>query len=724
MSVSRLRLTGLDCADCAAKLASRLGGMDGVGEVDLNFGAGILTISHSIPVSEVIRMINGSGYGAEPVEAVSRPAHAPEGFKAGRRLLLTVLCGVFLGAGFIFSLTELPAAYSIGLYLLAIISGGLYTAISGWRAIKSLSPDMNFLMTVAVIGAAAIGQWSEGATVVFLFSLGNLLQSYTMEKTRRSIRELMDLSPREALVRRGGHEMRLPVAEVIVDDVLIVRPGERIAMDGRVISGLSAVNQAPITGESMPVEKGPGATVFAGTINGEGALEVRVTRLAQDTTLARVINLVEEAQAQKAPSQQFIDVFARYYTPAVIGAAVLVAVMPALIWGLPFVPWFTRALILLVIACPCALVISTPVSIVAAIGSAARRGVLIKGGAHLEAAGSLKVVAFDKTGTLTTGRPEVTDVLPLLAVPGPKGDENFAPYPPSPDGCNAAQSRLLAIAAAVESRSEHPLGRAIRLRAATAGLAIQPGRDYRSLAGKGASAVIDGQTYYIGNTLLFEELGVSAAAAAGWMEQLPADGKTAVLVGTATEMLGVIAVADRVRPGTRAVIDSLRRSGIQRILMLTGDHAATARAVAGQLGVDGFRAGMLPRDKLDAVRELKEQYGKVAMVGDGVNDAPALAAATVGIAVGGAGSDTALETADVVLLAGDLARLPYAMHLSRRALRIIKENIWFAILIKALFIVLTFAGLANLWMAVFADTGAALLVIANGMRLMRVGEAY
>ncbi|SHK72812.1 heavy metal translocating P-type ATPase, partial [Desulforamulus aeronauticus] len=529
------------------------------------------------------------------------------------------------------------------------------------------------------------------------------LQAYTMDKTRNSIRALMDLSPKEALVRRAGQELRLPVEELVVGDLIIVKPGERIPMDGEVVVGRTDVNQAPITGESMPVEKTVGQEVYAGTINGQGAIEMKVTKLVEDTTLAKIIQLVEEAQAQKAPSQQFVDVFAKYYTPAVIIAAVLVAVLPWLFFGQPFQPWFERALILLVVSCPCALVISTPVSIVAAIGSAAKRGVLIKGGAYLEEAGALKVIAFDKTGTLTAGKPEVNSVIPTADVP---------------------LEQVLEIAATIETRSQHPLAEAILKYARERNIQIPEGTDFQSFTGKGAGLQINGEPYYIGNRRLLAELNIPLGHLQEELTALQDRGQTVMLVSSSKEVLGLIAVADKIRESSRAAVAALHRAGITKLVMLTGDNAGTAKVIAEELGIDDYRAELLPESKLYAIQQLQHQYGKAAMVGDGVNDAPALAAATVGIAMGGAGTDTALETADIALMADDLTKLPYAMHLSRKALGVIKQNIGFSLVVKGVFLVATFLGMANLWMAVFADTGAALLVIANGMRLMKVADPY
>jgi len=692
-----LRLEGLDCADCAARLEKKLAKIAGVERVEVNFGASRLVARHTVGVDEIIRAVEEAGYGAELAEAGQ--AREEKLLWHDRKLMLTVLSGLFLLAGFSAALLNAPDRVVVGFFLATMLSGGFFVARSALYSVKSLSLDMNVLMSVAAIGAAAIGEWAEGATVVFLFALGNMLQAYSMDKTRRSIRALMELAPREALVRRGGREIKLPVEVIVVGDIVIVKPGEKIAVDGKVVEGVSMVNQAPITGESMPVAKKPGDEVFAGTINEEGALEIAVTRQARDTTLARIVNMVEEAQAQRAPSQQFVDVFAKYYTPAVIAMAVAVTVIPTLALGLPFKPWLERALILLVIACPCALVISTPVSIVSAIGSAARRGVLIKGGAYLEKAGALKVVALDKTGTLTEGRPEVTDV---IAVGG------------------HVEMDVLGIAAAVEKRSQHPLALAIIRYAGRTGVTVPDSVEFQSITGKGAGAIINGRPYYIGNPGLFAGLGLDIATVRNIVTGLQNEGKTAMLVGSGDEIMGIIAVADRVRENGGVTVQGLRAAGIQRIVMLTGDNTGTARAIAAELGLDGFKAELLPEDKQRAIKELQGRYGKVAMVGDGINDAPALATANIGIAMGGVGTDTALETADITLMADDLTKLPYAMDLSRRALKIIKQNITFALLVKALFIAGTFWGVTNLWMAVFADTGAALLVIANGLRLMRV----
>lgn len=698
-TTSTFRLKGVDCGDCAAKLSRKLTGLSGVEEASLNFGAAILTVRHTCPVKEILKMVRVSGYDIEP-EGNAAGIESTPVYK-NKKVVLTSLTGLFLVTGFFMSLTGLPERFSIIMYLLAIITGGFPIAKNVLSALRSGSLDMNSLMVIAVTGAAAIGEWAEGATVVFLFTLGSALQSYTLDKTRNSIKTLIGLSPKEALVRRDGSEFDLPTDQVRPGDILLVRPGERIALDGEVLCGSSGVDQSPVTGESIPVEKNTGDRIYAGSLNGRGFLEVKVTKAVQDSTLARITRLVEEAQDQRAPSQQFVDVFARYYTPAVIIAAVLTAAIPPLALGQPFTPWFERALILLVISCPCALVISTPVSIVSAIGSAAKRGVLIKGGVYLEEAGALKVVAFDKTGTLTGGRPEVTGLLPA-----PGYNEND----------------LLTTAASIENCSEHHLAAAVLELARLRNIQPAPCAGFRSFPGRGAAAEVGGQTCYAGNVKLFEEAGISTDNFKYSLTLLEQDGKTPIIIGSATGIIGIIAVADRVKDHAAGAVAELRRSGVNKIVMLTGDSPGAASAVAARAGVDEYLAGLLPEDKLRVVSELKEKYGKVAMVGDGINDAPALAASTVGIAMGAAGTDTALETADVALMTDDLGRLPYLIRLGRKTLAIIRQNVAFSILVKGAFIVATMAGVANLWMAVFADTGAALLVILNGMRLLRAGD--
>ncbi len=693
---SVFQVSGLDCGDCAVKLEKRVAALTGVVSARVNFAAGKLTVEHTAPVADILQAVKQAGYQAERLTAGPRRPETKAAWWTNRRTQATIVSGVILGLSTVLEWLSYGDTVLIPLYAAAAVIGGYNAAKSGLYGLRAFTFDMNFLMTVAVIGAAAIGEWSEGATVAFLFSFGNTLQAYTMDKTRQSIRALMELAPPEALVRRNGTEERLPVEEIVIGDIMIVKPGDRIAMDGIVKSGLSAVNQATITGESLPVEKTAGDTVYAGTVNAHGALEIEVTRIAADSTLAKIMHLVEEAQAQKAPSQQFVDIFAKYYTPAVLLAAAGIMILPWLFFSQPFAPWFYKGLVLLVISCPCALVISTPVSIVSAIGNSSRNGVLIKGGAYLEQMGGIQAIAFDKTGTLTHGRPVVTDILPM-------GE--------------TTETELLSLAAAVEKWSEHPLAVAIVDKARS--LPLQPAANFKALVGRGAQADINGQTVYIGNRRLFEKLGLSLKQTQAAMVHLEEQGKTVMLIGSAQTIWGLIAVADTLRDNSRAAIRQLRQAGMKHIAMLTGDNSRVAAAIAETLTLDAYYSDLLPQDKVTTVQKLTNEYGTVVMVGDGVNDAPALAAAKVGVAMGVAGSDTALETADIALMADDLGKLAYVINLSRKTVAVIKQNIGFAVLIKVVFILLTFLGFVDLWLAVFADMGSSILVTLNGMRLMQ-----
>ncbi|MDH8744624.1 heavy metal translocating P-type ATPase, partial [Staphylococcus epidermidis] len=562
------------------------------------------------------------------------------------------------------------------------------------------------LMTVAVIGGAIIGKWAEVSVVVILFAISEALERFSMDKARQSIRSLMDIAPKEALVRRKGQEMMVHVDDIAVGDIMIVKPGQKIAMDGMVVSGYSAVNQAAITGESVPVEKAVDDEVFAGTLNEEGLLEVEITKLVEDTTISKIIHLVEEAQGERASSQAFVEKFAKYYTPIIMIIAALVAVVPPLFFGASWETWVYQGLAVLVVGCPCALVISTPISIVSAIGNAAKKGVLIKGGVYLEEMGALKAIAFDKTGTLTKGVPVVTD----FNVLNKQVDEN----------------EMLSIITALEYRSQHPLASAIMKRAEEANISYSDVvvDDFSSITGKGIKGTVDGTTYYIGSPKLFKELSNSSfdKNLEKKVATLQNQGKTAMVVGTDKEILAIIAVADEVHESSKEVIQKLHQLGIKNTIMLTGDNKGTANAIGSHVGVKEVQAELMPQDKLDYIKQLKSEYNNVAMIGDGVNDAPALAASTVGIAMGGAGTDTALETADVALMGDDLRKLPFTVKLSRKALNIIKANITFAIAIKFIALLLVIPGWLTLWIAILSDMGATLLVALNSLRLMRVKE--
>ena len=687
----------MDCREEVAILERRLKPLPGLEDISPDLVGQRLRVRYDaakLSTTAIVEAVAETGMRAwlEHEEPVGRTAAATA------RQALVVVSGAALSAGLLLEFFAAPVLIVRGLYLLAIVTGGVYTARRAWAATRVMSLDINVLMLVAVAGAMLVGEWSEGATVTFLFAFAQILEARSMDRARHAIRALMNLTPPEAVVRRGGDLISTRVDDIRVGDTLLVKPGEKIPLDGIVTAGASPVNQAPITGESLPVDKSAGDGVFAGTINGHGALDIRVTHLRQDTALARIIALVELAQAQRAPSQAFVERFARYYTPAVLALALGVSVVPPFLLGQPFDVWFYRALVLLVISCPCALVISTPVSVVSAIAAAAKKGVLIKGGVHLERIGSISCVAFDKTGTLTRGNPHVVDVIPLN---------------------ETAIDEVLEIAAGLEVRSEHPVGRAILAKAVESGIVLPAAVEFQSIPGRGAEAVIAGHPALIGNHRLIEERGLCNAAIHARLDALAATGRTAVLVARQGRPLGIIALADRTRVSAAATVQMLRRQGVRHVVLLTGDNHASAAALARDVGIDETHAELLPHDKVDVVRRLKRDYGSVAMVGDGVNDAPALAAADVGIVMGAAGTDAALETADIALMADELLKIPFAVRLGRSTLRNIRMNVTLSLGLKAVFLALAVAGHATLWMAVVADMGASLLVIANGMRLLR-----
>jgi Cd2+/Zn2+-exporting ATPase len=692
-------LGGLDCPDCAATLDTVVSKMPGVVYSTTSVVGSNMRVEYrpqEVDLDAIIARLRSMGYQAEPESVVRARQRAAPG-RPRLREILTAACGVLLAAGLMCAAAGSAPGVCEGLYAAAIAVGGFHVARAGLAAARARAVDMNVLMTIAVIGAAAIGEWVEGAAVVFLFSLGNTLESQVMGRTRRAIGALLDLAPSQALVRRDGEESVVPAEQLAPGDVMVVRPGERIATDGVVVSGNSPVNQAPLTGESMPVSKGPSDPVYAGTINGLGALVVRVTKTVKDNTLASIIELVETAQVQKAPYQRAVDRFARYYTPVVVLGALLIALVPPLVTTEPFRPWIYRGLALLILSCPCALVISTPVAVVSAVNSAARAGVLLKGGAYLEALGRVRAMAFDKTGTLTAGRPEVTDVVANSGV---------------------AAAELLELAAAIESQSEHPIGRAIVARAHRDGVSFHGVRDYQALAGTGATALVNGKQAYAGSPRLFRDLGADLREVAPAIARLEQAGKSVVVVGWADRAAGVIGVADEPRPGAAAAIQGLREIGMRPLVMLTGDHPGTAESIAARLGLDDYHAALLPEDKVDIIAQLEQEHGGVIAVGDGVNDAPALVASTVGVAMGATGSDAALENADVALMSDDLAKLPFVVRLGRATLANIRQNVAISLAVKVLLVALAVPGLLTLWLAVVGDVGVSLVVIANGLRLL------
>jgi len=707
------RVESMDCGSCARKIQDRLCTVSGVHAAlgtSVNRRLRVLLDPAVVDADAIRDEVGRLGYAAR-VEDGRRTAASPAaGAWTTPEALRTWISGALMGLALLLRglgservlvghpLHDLHAADLV--FLSAALVGGWNFFPKGVRSALAHALDMNFLMTVAILGAVVVGETLEAAAIAFLFSLAELLEGFSVDRARRSIESLFELAPDAATVLVDGREVRRYVEELKPGDEVVVRPGERIPVDGRVERGASAVNQAPVTGESIPVEKGPGDEVFAGTINAQGHLRVRVEKAAGDTTLARMIRLVEEAEGRRTRSERFVERFARVYTPAVTVGALLVAFGPPLLVGAPFTLWFVRGLTLLVIACPCALVISTPVAVVSGVTAAARNGVLIKGGAHLEAMGEVEVVAFDKTGTLTRGHPEVVDVVPA---PGSGLDE----------------SGVLRLAAALERYSEHPLARAVAQAAADRGADTDATevQDFLAVPGRGVQGVVDGQMLLVGRPELFEDV----REVAGEMHRLRGTGRTVVAVGSPARPLGLIALMDRARDGAADVVAALRREGVKRIVMLTGDNAATAAAVAAAVGVDSFEAGLLPEQKVEAVLRLERTFGRVAMVGDGVNDGPALAAASVGVAMGAAGSDVAIETADVALMGDDLSRLPYLIRLSRRSRRVIRQNIAASIALKATLAVGVPLGWVSLILAVVAgDMGASLGVTGNALRLGRM----
>jgi Cd2+/Zn2+-exporting ATPase len=709
MKQSTFVIANMDCPTEEALIRKRLGAVPGIEELAFNLMERRLTVGHRLPDDgPILGALGEIGMRAGPQQpaactscASDRAAEAPA-VPARTRLLMAVSGTAALAAeALAWSGADETSLPVIGLALLSIATGGLGTLKKGWIALKTFTLNMNFLMSVAMIGAVAIGEWPEAAVVIFLFALAELIETLSLERARNAVRGLMAMAPETATVRlENGAWVERPAAQIQVGQTLRVKPGERIPLDGVVTAGASAVNQAPITGESMPVEKAAGDAVFAGTVNERGAFEFRVTANKGGTTLDRIIHTVQEAQGQRAPTQRFVDQFARYYTPAVVAFAVLVALMPPLFFGAAFLDWFYKALVMLVIACPCALVISTPVTVVSGLAAAARHGILVKGGVHLENGRRIKAVALDKTGTLTHGRPVLTDVVPLNARPA---DE------------------LLQLAASVDAHSEHPVAAAIVAAWQEPGRPLLDVNAFEALAGRGAKGTVAGQLYYVGNHRLVEELAVCGPHVEEVLQRLEREGKTAVVLVTEREPLCVFGVADTVRGHSAEAIRDLHALGVVSV-MLTGDNRTTARAIADQVGIDDARGDLLPEDKLAAIDELIARHGEVGMVGDGINDAPALARASIGFAMGAAGTDTAIETADVALMDDDLRKLPRFIELSRRTSHVLWQNISLALGIKAVFFALALAGQATLWMAVFADMGASLLVVGNGLRLLRAGR--
>ncbi|MDP3878776.1 MAG: heavy metal translocating P-type ATPase [Dehalococcoidales bacterium] len=690
-----LYVEGMDCADEVIVIEKKFKSLPGLLNFEVNLASQKVEVTYDpsrLSSQDIIKSIAETGMKARLAKAKTRTRAWWQDF----RVKFIAVSGILLLTAFVLERVGLDRNTARFIYGASILIGGYYPAKMAIAGLRARTLNIYTLLVIATIGAIVLGFWDEAAILVFAYTWGAILETYATERARGSLRLLMELVPREALVKRNGQEVTLPIEEIKVGETVIVRPGENVPLDGTVVAGSSSVDQAPITGESIPVSKAPGDPVFAASINQRGSLEVRVSRQSQDTTLARIIHSVERSEAKKSSYQHFAGRFGRIYTPVMFGVAIIVAVAPWLL-GEPFTPWFYRALVVLVVSCSCGLALSVPISVLASVSAAARKGVLIKGGADLEAAGRVEAVVFDKTGTLTIGLPRVTDVITL----------------------NGPVTRLLSIAASVESRSEHPLADAILRKAREDGVEVTPPADFEALTGLGARGTLNGSDYYVCNRRLCERMSIPVGEAEEELARLENEGKTAVLVVSRNEILGVIAVADQLRPNAKDTITALKKAGIKHTVMLTGDNEDTARAIASQVGIDEYRAQLLPEDKVSAVSQLKQKYGRIAMVGDGVNDAPAMAAADVGIAMGAAGTDIALETADLALMSDDLSRIPYALSVSRKTMRTIKQNVVASLTIIALVVTLALIGKIGLVPGLLINEGSALVVMVNGLRLLR-----
>ena len=680
-------VSGICCADCAKNFESELNDIDTIKSADLNILTGKLKIDGQIELTELRKLGQKENYQIDYYN--NQVLAVPKKYYHAKEFLVMVLAGTLLLLAIVFEKMQIGGQLSVGLYLLAIISGGWNNFKKGFYSLQQKKLNMSVLMSVAIIGACIIGQYEEGATVAFLYAISELLENWSTEKSRQSIRNLMDLTPAKAIVKRGREMVELLVGDVNVGDIILIKPGAKIPLDGSVVSGESAVDEAHISGEALPRDKKIGADVFAGSINTYGFLEVAVNKLAQDSTIAKIINLVENAQSQKSPMQKFIEKFAEIYTPVVMVLAVMVGVIPPLLYDGDYIGWLYRALALLVVACPCALVISTPIAVVSAIAQAAKNGVLIKGGIHLEGLADINAIAFDKTGTITKGEPKVQNVISLS---------------------NIGENDILQIAASLESLSEHHLARAITADSKDKQINLENVYNFIAIPGQGVKGVIKGQEYLVGNTKLFNNISPE-------INQLEQQGYSVIIVGTATTILGVITISDYLKDNIKTVIKRFLQKNIA-VSMLTGDNSAVATLVATESGIKEFFANLLPEEKMLVIKKMKESK-KVAMVGDGINDAPALAIADIGIAMGKKGTAVALETADVVLMKDDIAKLDYVMELSKRTKNIIKQNITFALLIKFLAIISIFPGYLTLWLAILADMVATVIVTLNSMRLLK-----
>ncbi|MEM4722113.1 MAG: heavy metal translocating P-type ATPase [Candidatus Methanomethylicaceae archaeon] len=695
-----LNVEGMDCADEQKVIEKKMMALKGIRRFDVYLMSQQLKVSYDpafVSVQDIIKSIAETGMKASLVR--DKKEKGKSWWREERQMQLLIVCGALIVIAFLLERIGLSHESAKAVYGLAILTGVYYPAKMGFSALKTLTLNIRLLMVVGATGAVVLGLWEEAALLVFVYSLGDVLEAYAVDRARGAIRALMELMPKEALVRRNGSEIVLPTEEINIGDVVIVRPGEKIPMDGRVIAGASFVDQSPITGESIPIEKKIGDEVFAATINQRGFLEVRVTKRVTDTTLAKIIHSVEESQTRKSKYQRFGERFGKYYTPAMFALGIGTAFIPPLFFGGDWQSFIYRGLVVFVVSCSCGLALSVPVSVVAAISNAARHGVLFKGGAYLEVAEKLNAIAFDKTGTLTIGRPVVTDVIPYN---------------------NLSEKEVLALAGSIESRSEHPLAEAVVRKAKEEGVTLMSGLEgFEAITGLGVKAKINGRLYYVGSRRLLLEKGIPLTQTQNdEVSRLEEEGKTVLLLGDEQSLSGILAVADKLRTEAQETIGMLKRLGM-KVVMLTGDNEKTAEAIAHQAGVDEYLAQLLPEDKVKAVRELKTRYGKIAMVGDGVNDAPAMAVSDVGIAMGAAGTDVAMETGDIVLMSDDLSNIPYVLRLSQRSIKNIRQNIIASLAIVAFLVPAALFGWVGLLSGLILNEGSALIVIANGLRLLK-----
>jgi Cd2+/Zn2+-exporting ATPase len=691
-----LQIAGMSCSCEAELIQKKLTSLAGVKTCDVNTVSKQVRVPYDpaiVTVQDILKSVSETGMNASLVREGRRRS---TWWKQKQQLALYG-CGIIILASFMFVLMGVPVLLTNALFALAVLVGVYYPARKALIALINLTPTIHLLMLIGSVGAMLLGMWQESAILIFVYSLGDVLESYAVDKARGAIRSLMELMPKEALVRKDGQEVMLSTEDISVGDIVVVRPGERIPVDGQVILGSSFVDQAAVTGESIPVRRKPGDGVFAGTINQNGALEVQVDKPASETMLSKIIYSVEEAQAKKTSYQRFSDSFGVYYTPVMLVLGILVATVPPLFFGAAWQPFIYRGLVVFVVSCSCGLALSVPVAVVAAMANAARNGTVFKGGAYLEAMKRVKVIAFDKTGTLTIGRPEVTDVQTFNGI---------------------SEEELLDLAGSIEARSGHPIAAAmVRKAKESNAFSGRSAEDFQETAGLGVMARINGQRIVVGNPRFQLESGIAIEPAQLAIARLEDEGKSVVLVGSEGQLIGLLAIADKVRPGAKETLQRLRKAGI-RTVMLTGDNARSAKAIALQVGVDEYYAQLLPTDKVEVLKRLKKEHGMVAMVGDGINDAPAMAVSDVGIAMGAAGSDIAIEAGDVVLMSDDLSKINYLRELSSKAVGNIRQNITVSLINIAFMVVAALIGLLGLVTGLLLNEASAILVIANALRLL------